>query len=119
MHEFTQFEQQPEPQASGRRFGPPGKRTGLSLLDPTQFPSIRPRCFGCSQRLTIAEIGRHILNCPYVAAEDLARFKTALAGFKLNPSRAREVVEAFLERVRMKSGAEPSSHPRGDRAASP
>jgi len=43
----------------------------------------------------VAEISRQILNCDKVSSQDLARFKTALAEFKANPSRAREVVEGF------------------------
>ena len=104
MHEFTRLEEEPEPQASGRRFGPPRKHTAVGLLDPLRFPPIRPRCFGCSQPLVVAEIGRHILSCDRVLAQDLARFKTALAEFKANPSRAREVVEEFAFRVRLNYG---------------
>ena len=85
----------------GSRFGPPRKHTGAGLLDPEQYPLIRTRCFGCSQPLTVAEISRHILSCDKVSVQDLARFKTALAEFKANPSRAREVVEEFMNRIRL------------------
>lgn len=54
--------------------------------------------------MAIAEIGRHIVSCDRVVAEDLARFQTALAEFTLEPSRAREVVEAFVNRVRQNFG---------------
>ncbi len=101
MYDFTRLEEEPEPQTSGWRFGPPRKITTAGLLDPPQFPSIRPRCFGCSQRLEVDEIGRHILSCDRVLAQDLARFHTALAEFEANPSRAREVVEGFVYRVRL------------------
>jgi hypothetical protein len=101
MHEFTRFEEEPEPQPSGGRFGPPRKNICVDLLDPSQFPSIHPGCFGCFQPLAVAEIGQHILSCERVTIRDLARFKTALAEFKENPSRAREVLEEFLNRIRM------------------
>jgi hypothetical protein len=101
MYEFTRLEEEPEPQASGSRLGPPRKNIAAGLLDPPQFPPIRLRCFGCSQRLEAAEIGRHILNCDRVLAQDLARFKTALADFEMNPGRAREVLEDFVNRVRL------------------
>jgi hypothetical protein len=100
MYEFTLLEDEPEPQASGNRFGPPRKYTAASPLNPSQFPPIRPRCFGCSRPLAIAEIGLHILNCDRVSIQDLVRFKTALSQFELNPSRAREVVEEFVNRFR-------------------
>jgi len=100
MYEFIRTEEEPEPQPSGNRFGPPHKRTGADLLDPSQFPVMRPRCFGCSRPVPLSEIGRHIRGCDKVAAEDLARFKAALFEFELNPSRAREVVEQFLTRLR-------------------
>jgi hypothetical protein len=54
--------------------------------------------------LVVAEISRHILSCDRVLAQDLTRFKTALAEFKANPSRAREIVEEFVNRVRMNRG---------------
>ena len=104
MYEFKKVEEEPEPQASGSRFGPPRKRTIAGLLDPTQYPPIRPRCFACSQPLMVAEISRHILSCDKVSAQDLARFKTAQAEFNANPSRAREVVEAFVNRIRLSRG---------------
>ena len=104
MYEFTRLEKEPEPQASGNRFGPPRKHTAASLLDPAEFPPIHPRCFGCSRPLMIAEISRHILSCDRVLAEDLARFNAALVEFKANPSRAREVVAEFVFRVRLKYG---------------
>jgi hypothetical protein len=104
MYEFRRLEAEPEPQASGSRFGPPRKYTAASLLDPSQFPSIRPRCFGCSRPLAIAEIGRHILNCDWVSIQDLVRFKTALSEFELNPIRAREVVEEFVNRFHLIDG---------------
>ena len=100
MYEFTRLEEEAEPQASGRRFGPPRKYTAASLLDPPQSPPIRVRCFGCQQPFVVAEISRHILSCDRVLAQDLARFKAALAEFKVDPSRAREVVEKFENRVR-------------------
>ena len=100
MYEFTPLEEEPEPQASGSRFGPPRKYTGAGLLDPSQFPPIRPRCFGCSQPLAVAEIGQHILDCDLVSIQDLMRFKAARSEFELNPGRAREVIEEFLNRVR-------------------
>lgn len=105
MYEFTVFEKEPEPQASGRRSGPPRKHTGAGVRDSQQFPSIRPKCFGCSQPLAVDEISEHILNCDRVSAQDLGRFKTALAEFSANPSRAREVVAEYESRVR----ANPSS----------
>jgi hypothetical protein len=104
MYEFTRLEEEPEPQASGRRFGPPRKHTVAGLLDPLGLPPIRPRCFGCSQPLVVVEIGRHILSFDRVLAQDLARFKTALAEFKANPSRAREVVEEFVYCIRLNYG---------------
>jgi hypothetical protein len=104
MYEFNKVEEEPEPQASGRRLGPPRKHTGAGLLDPGQYPPIRPRCFGCSQPLMVAEISRHILSCDEVSPQDLARFKTALAEFKTNPSYAREVVEGFVNRIRLDRG---------------
>jgi hypothetical protein len=104
MYEFTRLEEEPEPQASGNRFGPPRKYTATSLLDPSQFPSIRPRCFGCSQPLAVAEIGLHILNCERVSIQDLVRFKTARSEFEVNPSRAREVVEEFVNRFLLNDG---------------
>jgi hypothetical protein len=100
MYEFNPVEKDLDPQASGRRFGPPRKHTGAALLDPAQCPPIRPRCFGCSKPLMITEISRHILSCDMVSAEDLARFKSALAEFKANPNRANEVVERFVNRIR-------------------
>lgn len=104
MYEFTRWEEEPEPQVSSNRLGPPHKWTSAGLLDPSQFPSIRPRCFGCSQGLTFSEIGHHIRSCDRVSAQDLARFKTALIEFEMNPARAREVVEQFLIRIHMNSG---------------
>ena len=104
LYEFTRREEEPEPQSFGSRFGPPHKHIAAGLLDSPQFPRIRPRCFGCSQPLAVAEIGRHILSCDKVLVRDLARFETALAEFTLNPSRAREVVEAFVNRVRLSCG---------------
>jgi hypothetical protein len=104
MYEFTRLEEEPEPQASGSRFGPPPKKIAAGLLEWPQFPLIRPRCFGCSRPLGIAEIGRHIVSCERVLAGDLARFKTALAEFEANPGRAREVVDEFVLRVRLSRG---------------
>jgi hypothetical protein len=49
----------------------------------------------------VVEISRHILSCDKVSALDLARFKAALAEFKANPSHAREVVEEFMNRIRL------------------
>jgi len=54
----------------------------------------------------VAEISRHILSCDKVSAQDLARFKTALAEFKANPSRAREIVEGFVNRIRLNRGSD-------------
>jgi hypothetical protein len=85
----------------GSRFGPPRKHTGAGLPDPAQYPPIRTRCFGCSQPLMVAEISRHILSCDKVSGQDLARFKAALAEFKAKPSHAREVVEEFMNRIRL------------------
>ena len=104
IYQFTGVEKEPEPQASGSRFGPPRKHTAADLLDPPQFPPIRPKCFGCLQTLMVAEIGRHVLSRKKVLAQDLARFRTALAEFEVNPSRAREVVEGLVNRVRMNRG---------------
>ena len=104
MYDFTRLEDEPEPQPSGSRFGPPRKHTAAGLLDPGEFPRIRPRCFGCSQPLVVAEISRHIQNCERVSAHDLARFKAALGDFKANPSRAREVVKEFVNRARLARG---------------
>lgn len=104
MYEFNKVEEEPEPQASGNRFGPPRKHTAAGLLDPAQYPHIRIRCFGCSQPLVVAEISRHILSCDKVSAQDLARFKTAHAEFKTNPSLAREVVEGLVNRIRLNRG---------------
>jgi len=101
MYEFFRLEAEPEPQPSGSRFGPPRKHTGADLLDPSQFPSIRPRCFGCLKPLALADIGDHILNCDKVSIQDLARFKAARMEFEENPSRAREVAERFVKRIRM------------------
>ena len=101
MYEFNNVEEELEPQAFGSRFGPPRKHTGPGLLDLAQYPPIRPRCFGCSQPLMVGEISRHILSCDKVSAQDLARFKTALAEFKANPNHAREVVEGFVNRNRL------------------
>jgi len=106
MYEFKKVEEEPEPQASGSRFGPPPKHTGAGILDPAHYPPIRPRCFGCSKPLMVAEISRHILSCDKVSAQDLARFKTALAEFKANPSRAREIVEGFVNRIRLNRGSD-------------
>jgi len=103
MYEFTKLEEEPEPQPYGSRFGPPRKGTGAGILDSPQFPPVRPKCFGCSQPLAVAEIGSHILSCDQVSAQDLARFETAQAEFHVNPDRAREVVEGFVNRVRFNS----------------
>lgn len=102
MYEFTRLEEEPEPQPSGSRFGPPRKHTGADLLDPPQFPPIHPRCFGCSQPLAVAEIREHILTCDRVSAEDLERFKSALAEFKANPGHAREALKRLVNRIRTK-----------------
>jgi hypothetical protein len=104
MYEFTRREEEPEPQSSGNRFGPPHKIIAAGVLDSPGFPRIRPRCFGCSRPMEVAEIGRHVLSCDKVLAEDLARFEIALAEFTLNPRRAREVAEAFVNRVRRNWG---------------
>jgi len=104
MFELNKVEEEPEAQPSGSRFGPPPKHTGAGLLDPAPYPPIRPRCFGCSQPLMVAEISRHILSCERISAQDLARFKTALAEFKANPTRAREIVERFVNRMRLSRG---------------
>jgi hypothetical protein len=42
-----------------------------------------------------------------VSAEDLARFKTALAEFKTNPALAREIAEAFMNRFRTARRVDP------------
>ena len=112
MYEFTRLEEEPEAQASGNRLGPPRKNTAAGFQDSPQFPPIRPKCFGCSKPLAIAEIGRHILSCDKVSFQDLARFKSALAEFQANPSRAREVVEEFVTRLRLnrRFDAEDSAH---------
>lgn len=104
MYEFTRREGELEPQASGDRFGPPHKHIATGFLDSPQFPSIRPKCFGCFQPLMIAEIRGHILNCDKVSFQDLARFKSAMVEFQANPRRAREVAEEFLNRVRLNYG---------------
>ncbi len=104
MYEFSRREEEPEPQSSGDRFGPPRKNIAAGLLDSPQFPRIRPRCFGCSRPMVVSEIGRHILSCDKVLAQDLARFQTAVAEFTLNPSRAREVVEVFVNHLRLSWG---------------
>ena len=52
----------------------------------------------------VADISRHVLSCDKVSAQDLARFKTALVEFNANPSLAREVVEAFGNRVQLNRG---------------
>jgi hypothetical protein len=111
MYEVTKVEEKAEPQASGSRFGPPHKHTTAGLLDPPQVPPIRLRCFGCSQRFLIAEISRHILKCDRVVAQDLARFNTALSAFKANPSRARQVAEHFVNRVRLNRGVDVEDPP--------
>jgi hypothetical protein len=69
-----------------------------------QFPSIRPRCFGCSQPLALAEISRLILSCDRVLVQDLARSKTALAEFRTDPGRAREIAGEFVNRIGMNGG---------------
>jgi hypothetical protein len=51
--------------------------------------------------LVVAEIGPHIANCDRVSTPDLARFHAAQAEFTGHPSRAREVVEEFVHRVRL------------------
>ena len=104
MYEFIQIGEEPEPQASGDRFGPPRKYTAAGLLDPSHFPSIRPRCFGCSRPVAVAEIGLHVLNCDRVSIQDLVRFKTARAEFEANPSRAPQLVEQFVTRFRLNDG---------------
>jgi hypothetical protein len=95
------FDEEPEPQPFGDRFGPPRKYTAAGLLDPSQFPRIRPKCFGCSRPLSIPEIKRHILSCDQVSALDLARFQIAFAEFNANPMRAREIVKDFLDRLQI------------------
>jgi hypothetical protein len=37
MYEFSRLEEEPEPQASGSRFGPPRKYTAASLLGRRNF----------------------------------------------------------------------------------
>ena len=107
MQDFIPFEKEPEPQPAGSRFGPPGKRTGIALLDPSQFPFIHPRCFGCSRRLALADVGQHVLNCEKISAGDLARFKAALGDFQTNPALAREVAQAFIDRFRANGRLDP------------
>jgi len=42
-YEFTQYEQEPEAQAAGARYGgPPRKHTGIGLLDPPVPPKKPP-----------------------------------------------------------------------------
>jgi hypothetical protein len=103
MSGFTALEEESAPQASGGRFRPPRKHLAR-LLGRPQFPPIRPRCFGCSRPIVVAEISRHILGCDRVLARDLTRFKTALVEFKSNPRLARAVVEEFVNRVRLNCG---------------
>lgn len=40
-YEFTEWEQEPEPQASGRSGGPPRKSSAIGMLDPP-FPPKKP-----------------------------------------------------------------------------
>jgi hypothetical protein len=49
--------------------------------------------------MTVGKIRRHVLTCHRVLAQDLARFTTALADFEVNPSRALEIVQDFLNRI--------------------
>lgn len=63
-----------------------------------------PHAFFRLTRLKKGRIGRHVLSCEKVLAQDLARFETAFAAFTLDPSRAREVVETFVNRVRRNWG---------------
>jgi hypothetical protein len=109
MSRFTALEEESAPQASG---GPPRKHRNARLVDRPQFPPIRPRCFGCSQPVVVAEISRHILDCDRVLARDLTRFKTALAEFKSHPRLARAVVEEFVNRVRLNCGLAAGDRPR-------
>jgi hypothetical protein len=111
MYEFTRLEEELQPQPSGSRFGPPRKLITADLLDPHQFPPIRPRCFGCSQAQALAEISRHILSCERVLVQDLERFEAARAEFKANPSRAREVIERFVNRIRMNRRSDAPGQP--------
>lgn len=60
--------------------------------------------------MAVAEIGPHILSCDKVSADDLVRFETALAEFHANPSRAREVVAGFVNRVRFNSAFDAGDH---------
>lgn len=100
MYWFTPREEEPKPQPFGKRAGePPRKHTLAGLLDPAQFPPIRPRCFGCSQPVAIPELGRHILRCDRVALKDLMRFQEALAEFEVNPARAREIFKGWIRRI--------------------
>jgi hypothetical protein len=39
MHKFTRAEEEPEPQPSGSRFGPPRKYTSAGLLDQPSSPA--------------------------------------------------------------------------------
>jgi hypothetical protein len=41
-YEFTEFEPEPEPLASGRFSGPPRKMTGIGILDPPVPPKRSP-----------------------------------------------------------------------------
>jgi hypothetical protein len=104
MYDFTPFEKELDPQPSGRRSGPPRKFTAADVLEPPYLPPIRPKCFGCSRPLSLGEIRVHVVNCPSVSAEDLARFEAALAEFQLNPERALEIAQDFVSRVRSSFG---------------
>jgi hypothetical protein len=95
-HEFTRFEEEREALAAGGRRGPPHKFTAAGVSDPPLFPSMK--CFGCGQ--IMVDISVHLENCANASANDLARFQEAQRGFRANPSRAIEVVQGLLDRLR-------------------
>jgi hypothetical protein len=93
-HEFTEFEREPDVEASGRHVGPPRKFTAVGVSEPAPFPNIR--CFGCGQ--TMADINMHVESCSEVSANDLARFREARRRFQANPNQAFEAVQSLLKR---------------------
>jgi hypothetical protein len=93
-HDFTKFEEDPEPQPFGRRSGPPGKFTAAGVSDPSASPNIR--CFGCGEMMV--DIGVHVENCAKISAKDLARFQEARRKFQSNPGQAFDVARTFLDR---------------------
>jgi hypothetical protein len=93
-HQFTRYAEEPEPQASGRRTGPPRKFTATGVSGPPLFPEMN--CFACGQ--TMVDISAHVESCADVSPNDLARFREAQRGFQLNPARAFEMIRAWLAR---------------------